>query len=64
MEKQESDKKILCVNHDIQNINNLLLTCNGFPHWRNPSLGGTTRNHLKEWLRNQKQPNHFFGPFN
>jgi len=26
----------------------------------NPSLGGTTRNHLKEWLRNKKQPNHFF----
>jgi len=29
----------------------------------NPSLGGTTRNHLKEWLKNQKQPNHFLGPF-
>jgi hypothetical protein len=29
----------------------------------NPSLGGTTRNHLKEWLKNQKHPNHFFGPF-
>jgi len=29
----------------------------------NPSLGGTTRNHLKEWLKNQKQPNHLSGPF-
>jgi hypothetical protein len=27
------------------------------------SLGGTTRNHLKEQLRNQKWPNHFLGPF-
>jgi hypothetical protein len=28
--------------------------------WKvNPSLDGTTKNHLKEWLRNQKQPNHF-----
>jgi hypothetical protein len=22
-------------------------------------LGGTTKNHLKEWLKNQKHPNHF-----
>jgi hypothetical protein len=29
----------------------------------NPSLGGTTRNHLKEWLKNQKWPNHFHSPF-
>jgi hypothetical protein len=29
----------------------------------NSSLGGTTRNNLNEWLKNQKQPNHFFGPF-
>jgi hypothetical protein len=29
----------------------------------NSSLGGITRSHLKEWLKNQKQPNHFFGPF-
>jgi hypothetical protein len=29
----------------------------------NPSLGGTTRNHFKKWLKNQKLPNHFFGPF-
>jgi hypothetical protein len=29
----------------------------------NPSLGGTTRNHLKEWLKNQKHPNHFSRPF-
>jgi hypothetical protein len=28
--------------------------------WANPSLGGTIRNHLKEWLRNQKQPKSFF----
>jgi hypothetical protein len=34
-----------------------------FNLWANPSLGGTTRNHIKEWLRNQKQPNHFFEPF-
>ncbi len=31
--------------------------------WVNPSLGGTLRNHLKEWLRNKKQPNHFFSSF-
>jgi len=29
----------------------------------NPSLGGTNWNHFKKWLRNQKQPNHFSGPF-
>jgi hypothetical protein len=29
----------------------------------NPSLGGTTMNHLKEWLRNQKWPKHFPRPF-
>jgi hypothetical protein len=29
-----------------------------------PILGWyTTRIHLKEWLKNQKQPNHYFGPF-
>ncbi len=28
----------------------------------NPSLGGTTKNHPKEWSRNQKQPNHFPRP--
>ncbi len=27
------------------------------------SLGGITRNHLKEWVDNQKQPNHFLGSF-
>jgi hypothetical protein len=31
-------------------------------NWVNPSLGGTTRNHLKEWLRNQKWSNHFLEP--
>jgi len=31
--------------------------------WANPSLGGTTRNHFKEWLRNQKWLNHFPRPF-
>jgi hypothetical protein len=25
------------------------------------SLGDTTRNHHKEWGKNKKQPNHFFG---
>jgi hypothetical protein len=34
-----------------------------FGEQRNPSLGGTTRNHLKEWLKNQKWPNHFHWPF-
>ncbi len=29
----------------------------------NPSLGGTIKNHLKKWLRNQKWPNHFPQPF-
>jgi hypothetical protein len=29
----------------------------------NPSLGGTIRKHFKEWLRNQKWPNHFIEPF-
>jgi hypothetical protein len=31
--------------------------------WANPSLGGTTNNHLKEWLWNQSWPNHFPSPF-
>jgi hypothetical protein len=31
--------------------------------WVNPSLHGITKNHLKEWLRNKKQPNYFLGPF-
>jgi len=31
--------------------------------WTNPSLGGTIRNHLKEWLRNQKNQIIFLGPF-
>ncbi len=31
--------------------------------WGNPSLDGTIRNHLMEWLMNQKQPNHFSDPF-
>jgi hypothetical protein len=26
----------------------------GFRKWVNPSLGGTIKNHIKEWLRNQK----------
>jgi fluoride ion exporter CrcB/FEX len=26
-------------------------------------LGGTTRNHLKEWFKNQKEPNHFLEMF-
>jgi hypothetical protein len=34
-----------------------------FGEQRNPSLGGTTRNHFKEWLKNQKGPNHFHWPF-
>jgi len=25
-------------------------------------LGWTTRNHLKEWLKNKKHTNHFHGP--
>jgi hypothetical protein len=29
--------------------------------WVNPSLGGTTRNHPKEFFKDQKEPNHFFG---
>jgi len=29
----------------------------------NPSLVGTIRNHLQEWLKHQTQPNHFPGPF-
>jgi hypothetical protein len=33
------------------------------PFWVNPSLGGTIKNHLKEWLGNQKWTNHFLGPF-
>jgi hypothetical protein len=32
-------------------------------NWAKASLGGTTRKHFKEWLRNHKQPNHFHGPF-
>ncbi len=37
-----------------------LLPCSKVKLGVNPSLGGPTRNHLKEWLMNQKQPNHFF----
>jgi hypothetical protein len=29
----------------------------------NPSLGGIIKNHLKEWLKNQKMPNHLPRPF-
>jgi hypothetical protein len=33
-------------------------------HYRAPPfLGGTTKNYIKEWLGNQKQPNHFLRPF-
>jgi hypothetical protein len=32
-------------------------------YWAKAYLGGTTRNRLKEWLRNQKWPNHFPRPF-
>jgi hypothetical protein len=28
-------------------------------HMVNPSLGGTIKNHLKEWLNDQKWPNYF-----
>jgi hypothetical protein len=28
--------------------------------WLNPSLGGTIKNHIKEWLMKQKKPNHSF----
>jgi hypothetical protein len=33
------------------------------PSEANSSLGDTTGNHLKEWLKNQKWFNHFLGPF-
>jgi hypothetical protein len=45
------------------------LTYNGlivktkYTYMMNPSLGGTTKNYFKEWLRNKKQPNHFPGSF-
>jgi hypothetical protein len=39
-----------------------LLPCSNVKLGVNPSLGGTTRNHLKERLRNKKQPNNFFAP--
>jgi len=32
-------------------------------NWAIPSLGDTIKKHLKEWLKNQKWPNHFLGPF-
>jgi hypothetical protein len=36
--------------------NNFMLDYKSYERiiWENPSLGGITRNHLKEWLRNQK----------
>ncbi len=43
--------------------NVFLVDIPGLPLDENP-LGGTTWNHLNEWLRNQKQPNHFPRPFN
>jgi len=31
--------------------------------WVKASLGGTTKNHFKQWLRSRKQPNHFCRSF-
>ncbi len=33
------------------------------PSGANSSLGGITKNHLKEWLKNQKESNHFLRHF-
>ncbi len=41
----------------------ILVKTTFFFRWTNPSLGGTIRNHLKEWLRKQKWQNHFSRPF-
>jgi hypothetical protein len=32
-------------------------------NWAKTSLGGITRKHFKDWLRNHKRTNHFLGPF-
>ncbi len=36
---------------------------NSYLRRANPSLGGTTKNHTKEWLRNQNWSNGFSTPF-
>jgi len=57
------DVKILCMmNYRVKPLLEGILNIIEIRNWVNPSLGGTTRNHLKEWLRNQKWSNHFLGP--
>ncbi len=46
----------------MQKHNNVPITC-PFATGSTHPLDGTTRNHFKEWLRNQKQSNHFSRPF-
>jgi len=57
------DAKILrMMNYGVEPLLKGILNIIEIKNWVNPSLGGTTRNHLKEWLRNQKWSNHFLGP--
>jgi hypothetical protein len=58
-----SDAKILCMmNYGVKLLLEGILNIIEIRNWVNPSLGGTTKNHLKEWLRDQKWSNHFLGP--
>ncbi len=34
-----------------------------FGRWAKTSFCSTTKNHFKEWIMNQKRPNHFPRPF-
>jgi hypothetical protein len=55
-----SDAKILCMmNYRVKPLFKGILNIIEIRNWVNPSLGGIIRNHLKEWLRNQKWLNHF-----
>ncbi len=55
---QFQDFQLYLVNVDHQHLNIAFCSL-----WANPSLGVTIRNDFKEWLKNQKWPNHFLGPF-
>jgi hypothetical protein len=57
------DAKILCMmNYRVKSLLEGILNIIEIRNWVNTSLSGTTRNHLKEWIKNQKWSNHFLGP--
>ncbi len=57
------DAKNLCMmNYRVNLLLKGILNIIEVRNWVNPSLGGSTEDHHKEWLRNQKWSNHFLGP--